>query len=249
MSSGTDLSAIPAPRYARFSRRLRAMLLDWIITLVVMFGAVLLASTVENDMFSRGLGVVVVMALLLYEPVLVSRTGGTMGHYFTNLRVVDEHTGGNISFAKACARVVIKGLLGLYSFAILAATRRNQAVHDLLTRSTVQIRDPLKALPGQYIAERGDFAGAGMPSRLRRLAVTSGYLLLMATLYVFIIGAIVSAGAISNGCMDRNFCSAGERILSLAIGVGLLGLCAACIVLGWRGRLIGARRSLAGDPG
>ena len=87
------------------------------------------------------------VVLVLYEPILVSRMGGTLGHYFTNLRVVDDRSGGNIGFARACARVVIKGVLGLYSFVILAATRRNQAVHDLLTRSTVQIRDPAKALP------------------------------------------------------------------------------------------------------
>src|SRR5664279_4931763 len=183
MSSEAYMPAMPAPRYARFSRRFRAMLLDWIITLIVIFGALLLATAVRNDNFSRGLGILVVGVLVLYEPILVSRIGGTLGHYFTNLRVVDDRDGGNIGFSKACARVVIKGLLGLYSFVILAATRRNQAVHDLLTGSTVQIRDPSKALPGQYIAERREFAGAGMPSRLRRLAVTSGYLLLMAMLY------------------------------------------------------------------
>lgn len=125
MSSEVDASPISAPRYARFSRRLRGMLLDWIITVTVMFGAVLLATIAGNDGFSRPLGVAVMIALLLYEPVLVSFTGGTVGHYFTNLRVVDERDGGNISFPKACARFVIKGVLGLYSFVILAATRRN----------------------------------------------------------------------------------------------------------------------------
>jgi hypothetical protein len=132
---------------------------------------------------------------------------------------------------------------------ILAATRRNQAVHDLLTRSTVQIRDPAKALPGQYIAERTEFAVTGMPSPSRRIAVTCGYLLLMAIVYVFMIGGIVAPGAISAACIDRNFCSAGERVLSLVFGGGLLGLCAVCIALGWRGRLVGARGTLAGDPG
>jgi uncharacterized RDD family membrane protein YckC len=243
------VSPIPAPRYARFSRRLRAMLLDWIITLIVIFGAVLLAATVSNDNISRGLGVAVVVTLLLYEPILVSFFGGTLGHYFTNLCVVDERDGGNISFVKACARAVIKGLLGFYSFVILAATRRNQAVHDLLTRSTVQIRDPAKALPGQYIAERTEFAATGMPSRSRRIAVTFGYLLLIAIIYVFIIAGIVVPEAISDACIDRNFCSGGERILSLIFGAGLLGLCAVCITLGWRGRFVGARGTAAGDPG
>jgi hypothetical protein len=202
---------------------------------------VLLAVTVGSDNFSRVLGVLVIAALVLYEPILVSRIGGTLGHYFNNLRVVDEGNGGNISFLKACARVVIKGLLGLYSFVILAATRRNQAVHDLLTGSTVQIRDRAKALPGQYIVERTELAATDMPSPRRRLAVISGYLLLTAIVYLLITRGIIAAGVFSDGCLDRNVCSAGERILSLNLGLTLLAASAACIALGWRGRLIGAR--------
>src|SRR5260370_42592600 len=122
-------------------------MLDWVITLIIIFGAVLVATTVGNNNVSRALGILVVIALLLYEPVLVSFTGGTLGHYFSNLRVVDERSGGNVSFLKACARVVIKGVLGWYSFIVMTSTRRNQAVHDLLTESTGQIRGPEKALP------------------------------------------------------------------------------------------------------
>jgi len=235
------MSAMPAPRYARFSRRLRAMLFDWIITLIVIYGAVLLATSVGSDNFSRTLGVLVIVALLLYEPILVSRIGGTLGHYFNNLRVVDKDDGGNISFPKACARAVIKGVLGLYSFVILAATSRNQAVHDLLTGSTVQIRDPAKALPSQYMIERTELAATDMPSPRRRLAVISGYLLLTVIVYLLITRGIIAAGLISDGCIDRNVCSASDRILSLNLGLTLLAAGAACITLGWRGRLIGAR--------
>ncbi len=225
------------------------MLIDWILALAVLYGALLLATAVSNDNFSRGLGILVVVALVLYEPILVSRMGSTLGHYFTNLRVVDDRGGGNIGFARACARSIIKGVLGLYSFVILAATRRNQALHDLLTRSTVQIRDPAKAAPGQYITERTRLAVAGMPSAMRRIAVTCFYLLLIGIAYIGIIGVVIARGAISNGCIDHNFCSGGERILSLMFGAGLLGICAVCIALGWRGRLVGARGTLAGDSG
>jgi uncharacterized RDD family membrane protein YckC len=241
MGSDAEVSPMPMPRYARFSRRFRAMLFDWIITLIVIYGALLLAASVADDNFSRALGILVIVALVLYEPILVSRIGGTLGHYFNNLRVVDEGHGGNISFLKACARVVIKGLLGLYSFVILAATSRNQAVHDLLTGSTVQIRDPAKALPGQYIIERSELAATDMPSPRRRLAVISGYLLLTAIVYLLITRGIIAAGVISDGCIDRNVCSASERILNLNLGLTLLAASATCIALGWRGRLIGAR--------
>ena len=235
MSVDGDMSMMPAPRYARFSRRFRGIVLDWIIAMVILFGALLIAVSIQNNNFSRALGILVVMTLLLYEPVLVSLTGGTVGHYVCNLRVVDDR-GGNVSFLKACARVVIKGLLGWYSFVILMATRRNQAVHDLITRSTVQIRDPAKALPGQYVTERSESAEANMPPRWRRIAVICAYLVLL-----FILIGVVEVAFLSRGCLNNNFCSAGERVFNLLMGVTLLVMMAFIIALGWKGKLFGAR--------
>ncbi len=213
-------------------------MLDWIITLSVMAGALLIAASARNDDVSRMLGILVVTAMLLYEPVLVSFTGGTLGHHFSNLRVVDDR-GGNVSFLKACARVVVKGLLGWYSFVVLMATRRNQAIHDLITRSTVQISDPAKASPGQYVTERTDSADMSMPPWWRRIAVIGGYLLL-----TYIAGGVAMLGSMSRSCFRHDsFCSAGDKIINLVASVGLLFLTALIIGLGWKGRLFGARRA------
>ena len=172
MSTDIQNATSPSPLYARFSRRMRGIVIDWIIAMVVLFGAVMLASASGNSAVSRTLGYLVIAFLLLYEPVLVTLTGGTVGHWASNLRVVDDRTGGNVSFAKALARLVIKAVLSWYSFVILAATRRNQAVHDLLTRSTVQIRDAAKARPGQYVTERTEPVDGSMPFSIS--AVTTG---------------------------------------------------------------------------
>lgn len=230
------------PRYARFSRRLKAMLIDWIISMVLIFGAVFLAVSARDDNFSRALGIFAVIVLLLYEPVLVSFRGGTLGHSFTNLRVVDQRTGGNVSFLKACIRSVIKNLLGWYSFLVMMATRRNQAVHDFLTESTVQVRDLAKATPDQSIAERTDFQATNLPSRWRRLAVIGFYLLLMFAAYIGVLAGLTATGAVSARCINSNVCLFDERIVSLAVPLTLLAASALCIGLGWRGRLLGARR-------
>ncbi len=243
MSPEAEVSPTPAPRYARFSRRVRGVMLDWVITLIIIFGAVLVATTVGNNNVSRALGILVVIALLLYEPVLVSFTGGTLGHYFSNLRVVDERSGRNVSFLKACARVVIKGVLGLYSFIVMTATRRNQAVHDLLTGSTVQIRDPAKALPYQYITERTEFSDSNMPSRWRRLAIICCYLLLIFAIYLGVLAGIMAMGVLSPRCISNNFCSSSERLVRIAVPILLLAASALCIGLGWRGKLFGARKT------
>ncbi|PDT91725.1 hypothetical protein CO669_00035 [Bradyrhizobium sp. Y36] len=231
----------PGPRYARFSRRFKAVLLDWMLAMALLFGALAVASNVASDGLSRSLGVAVVVILLLYEPVLVWRAGGTLGHIWTNLRVVDDR-GGNLSFAKALARFAIKSVLGWYSFVILAATRRNQAVHDLLTHSTVQIRDPAKATPGQFITERREDDPA-MPSRLRRLLVTVVYLALGVLLYFGVLAVLVRAGLMSRACLNQDICNGTDRIVDTAAAVAFLLMIALVIGLGWRGRLIGARRA------
>jgi uncharacterized RDD family membrane protein YckC len=178
--------------------------------------------------------------VLLYEPVLVSSTGGTLGHYVTNLRVVDDGTGRNVSFLKACVRMAIKSLLGWYSFVILAATRRNQAIHDLLTQSTVQIRDPAKASPAHYLVERGVALDRGMPSLSRRAGVIVVYLLLAIAAFMAGIDVLVITGVLSPTCLNNDNCSGGETLVELTYGFALLAVVTAIIALGWKGRLFGA---------
>jgi uncharacterized RDD family membrane protein YckC len=238
----TALTAPDVPRYARFSRRLRAMFLDWALAMALMFGALLVASNVESDVLARVLGAVVVLILLLYEPVLVWRGGSTLGHAWTNLRVV-ANDGGNLSFGRALARFVLKNLLGWYSFLTMAATRRNQAIHDLLTNSTVQIRDPAKANSSQFITERREFGGTGKPSRLRRAAVTMAYLVVCFVLYILTLDVLLRAGILSSACFYRSMCTGGDRIVDLVAGILFLVALAFVIALGWSGQLFGARKT------
>lgn len=235
-------TAPDVPRYARFSRRLRAMFLDWTLSLALVFGALMVASNVESDTLARVLGALVVLILVLYEPVLVSRVGSTLGHYWTNLRVVADN-GGNLSFPRALSRFALKSLLGWYSFLSMGATRRNQAVHDLLTRSTVQIRDPAQAGPSQFITERVESDRPGMPSRFRRTVVTLAYLILCVIVFSIALDVLVLAGVLSNACFSRGICTGGDRILDIVVGILYLAGLAYVIALGWRGRLLGARKA------
>jgi hypothetical protein len=54
MSLEADMPVL-TPRYARFPRRLRGIMIDWILTMILMFGALLVASAVRSDHFSRTL--------------------------------------------------------------------------------------------------------------------------------------------------------------------------------------------------
>ncbi len=115
--STESVPAVPANghAFARFTRRVQAVLVDLIIFMLIFAGSLILAVSLKSDNVARILGFTVIATWILYEPILVSMAGGTLGHWFYNLRVVDDG-GGNIGFAKAVIRVVIKTVLGWYSF-------------------------------------------------------------------------------------------------------------------------------------
>ena len=81
---------IPGPvAYARFSRRLRALLIDAILFALVFYvGLLLIGSLQMEDAQRRSFLLIIAVGIVVYEPILVTLLGGTVGHRLTNLRVV-----------------------------------------------------------------------------------------------------------------------------------------------------------------
>lgn len=236
-------TSVDGPRYGRFLRRFQAAVIDVVVILLAIYGAVFIAVTLNSDNLARTLGFSVAAGWLLYEPVLVALTGSTVGHYLCNLRVVDNRTGGNISFFKAVVRTLLKAVLGWLSFITMATTLRHQAIHDLATGSTVQIRNLAQASPHHYRAEQTELSSAAMPSPIRRLVVT--VLHLIAVTLVFVLVALAIEDLFSPACLNDDRCTKGEEIALTAMALSWLGVLAVFIVLGWRGWLIGARKAPA----
>jgi uncharacterized RDD family membrane protein YckC len=157
--TNVSIESADSPAYARFTRRVQGMMIDYIVISLLVAGALIIAVAFGSDSIGRILGFAVAAICLLYEPVLVSLTGSTLGHLYCNIRVVDNR-GGNIGFAKAIIRTILKTVFGWLSFLTMAFTTRHQAIHDVLTGSTVQIRDPSKARPHHFrLARQGNQAG------------------------------------------------------------------------------------------
>ena len=144
-----------ATRYATFPRRLNALSVDTLVLIGISAVFLGLLSFVQSFDGPRiGLVVLWWFVLLFYEPLMVSFAGGTIGHYRLNLRVVDNRTDGNIPLLRSLIRFWVKVILGVFSFLSMSFTRRHQAVHDVVTNSSVQIRDALKAKPYHYTLGR-----------------------------------------------------------------------------------------------
>ena len=240
-----DATASPLPPdrpptqqfYARFSRRLQAMMIDSMLFTLLVFGGLLLSTATSLEWPGRVIGFSILATLLLYEPVLVSMRGATIGHANRNLRVVDQTTGRSVGFGRACARAALKLVLGVFSFATMLLTARHQAFHDVLTHSIVRIDRVESANRQHYVQER-------IPvrvSRVRRIGVILIYELVSFILFYAVLVGLNVAGLISPRCIIQNFCTSFELVIQTALSLTWMGLAFALLVWGWRGRLVGAR--------
>ena len=234
--SGSHEPPLPAA-YGSFGSRLHALLIDTTVVLCAMIVVIAFAIVTESVPGSGRIVVVAMVAMVaLYEPLMVWRYGGTIGHRKANLRIVNDATGENPGLVRAVARFFIKSVLGLFSFVSMALTRRHQAIHDSLTGTTVRIRDLAIAQDPEIRWEREIPELAGMPSRPRRVAVIVGY---SAVSCVVLMVALVAT--LSDACVVADGCSSGEELLSGLLGMLWVGVCAYFTIAGWRGRLWGCR--------
>ena len=126
--------------YAKVWPRTKALLIDAFILAAGFLVAALVGANVSG---SGGAAFLVWFGFwVLYDPVMVSRTGGTVGHHLQNLRVVSDRTGRAPALLAACIRNVVKSLLGSVSLLAMAGSSQQKAIHDSIAGTTVQARDP-----------------------------------------------------------------------------------------------------------
>src|SRR5205823_4882657 len=215
-----------AAAYARLSSRVNALLVDTAIIGVVFVILIVVGSATEDIPGSGRIFLALLFGwLLLYEPVQVWRYGGTIGHRRANLRVVADSTGGAPTFPVSFARFLVKSFLGFPSFISMAFTRRHQAMHDLLTGTTVQLRDLSTATSNDYLRERvpGTVTVRIPASRLRRTMVTLVYIA-----GAYLASGVLSIGLISESCRFKGNCStvddANSRLVTYIFLAGALAI-------------------------
>jgi uncharacterized RDD family membrane protein YckC/predicted alpha/beta hydrolase family esterase len=140
----TDTQGAEATRsdfvlYAKVWPRMKATLIDGLILALAFVAAASVGANVAG--WGAGAFLVWLAFWALYDPVLVSRTGATVGHRLQNLRVVSDRTGGHPSLPVAFIRNVVKGVFGVISLLAMVGSARKKALHDWLAGTTVQARD------------------------------------------------------------------------------------------------------------
>jgi uncharacterized RDD family membrane protein YckC len=232
-----SIAVVHPALYARFPRRLQALVLDAGLLVVVLILGAAAAGAIAHERASQAVVLSVLAAIVLYDPLFVSRTGGTLGHHVLNMRVVDENCGSHLPFLRAFLRFMVKAPLGLFSFVFMALTRRHQALHDVIAGSTVQLKDPRTAHAVHYVSERADeLEVAGTVSAFRRILVCIAYVAAAYTGSTF-----VALFLVSGECIMSDLCTPRDEAVFAVIGVVWIAVAAGIVVLGWRARLPGAR--------
>ena len=74
----------------------------------------------------------------LYDPLLTSLFGGTLGHKTIGLRVVQENNPSKkLSFPFALIRFFLKSIFGIISILVVATNEKGKSIHDYLSGSIV----------------------------------------------------------------------------------------------------------------
>lgn len=79
-----------------------------------------------------------IFIILLFEPLMVSQFGGSVGHFFVGIRVknIDDESK-NISFLKALFRYILKITLGIFSLFVILGDEKGRTIHDNVSGSVV----------------------------------------------------------------------------------------------------------------
>lgn len=123
--------------YATLLDRIKAYTIDTILIIILMyFISEVTASFTEVPNYVR----VILFAFLfvLYDPLFVSISGGTVGHTFIDISVrKEEHPSKKINFLSALIRFLIKITLGWLSFLTVTNNPKKKAIHDTIAGSMV----------------------------------------------------------------------------------------------------------------
>jgi uncharacterized RDD family membrane protein YckC len=117
--------------------RIKAFFIDLLILLLVFATASIILDMISN-VPSLAKGFIAIFMLYLYDPILTSFTGGTIGHKLMKLKIKQlRNPEKNISLLAAFLRFLIKTVLGWISFFTVTGNVNKRAIHDLASGSII----------------------------------------------------------------------------------------------------------------
>ncbi|MCP5007019.1 MAG: RDD family protein [Planctomycetes bacterium] len=224
--------------YPRLIRRVQAVLIDSLIVPIAVIISIFVSNKIGiTENWVKAL--VIIGPVFILEPLLVSLTGGTIGHHAVKIKVRNINRDENINIILAVVRFIVKVILGWVSVFFILITKRHQAIHDYLVRSIVVHKYSHTLPKNEIVRERKIDDKYLYPTTLRKIIIIVLYLFMS----VLAFGVVVNL-LLSDTCLLYEACTDNENIVIIVMNVVILSAIGGIIYFGWRSRLIGCRRKL-----
>ncbi len=117
--------------------RIKALFVDFVFILILFsLASVIIRNTGAVPTWVRVM--IFVFAFYLYDPLLITLFGGTIGHHMMKVGIRKvNHPDRKINLLQASIRFVIKYLLGWISFVTITGNKKRRAIHDIASGSIV----------------------------------------------------------------------------------------------------------------
>lgn len=126
-----------ATNYPDIADRVKAQVADGAMIVLFLFGITLLFSAFDNVPDEARM-VSSIFIFVLYNPLMITFFGGTIGHKMIDLKVVRKPNPDQYpNIFKSILRFLIKGTLGIISLLTIFTDNKNKAIHDILSGTIV----------------------------------------------------------------------------------------------------------------
>jgi uncharacterized RDD family membrane protein YckC len=229
--------------YPNFNRRVKAALVDSLIFALLTVSIVPILAGINS--IPDWLRIILILSpFFILEPVLVSYTGGSPGHHLFKIRIRDIGSDTNISILSATVRFLFKILLGLISLFFILFTKKHQAIHDLVVKSIVVLKNPEAYAENEALEERTfEEPSFTYPSIIQRILVSLVYFVAVAVITANILGLFMS-----DACVEKDICSPMDDAIGYICAIIWIISFMYLVVAGLKGRLYGCRRKDTAKP-
>ncbi len=123
--------------YGTLGDRVRALIFDMVVIAGLGVATALILDGLENvPDYVRGL--IFILIFFLYDPIMISSFGGTIGHFSKDIRVRRESDNTKrLSLPMAIVRFAVKIVLGTISLLTVTGNVKSKAIHDSIAGSVV----------------------------------------------------------------------------------------------------------------
>lgn len=223
-----------SPNYPVLSLRVRAYLVDLLALGFLVYLASFIVSLL-GDFSGMVKGGVFVAIIVLFEPILVKFTGGSLGHHYVGIRIADVKTRENLGVFKGVLRVVLKVIGGFYSFFGMIISRQHRSIHDVLSGSIVCFKDEITVPEWRKLKPREQYVEGEKPPLKRRILVFVSY-----GAIIFVAWNWLSYVVFSSECSLNDVCDDADGVKAIAIFSAIFVLLILVFVLAIKGKLYGA---------